>query len=101
MADSEPVIHHLDLESLRGPKYVFTPGPNGIPDCTDEYARRVYMDSFLLYAIPVTNEDISDLRTAMTVELFKVLMTDQFMWVADDWLNCMVDFHLWDEICKY
>ncbi|CAH0016933.1 unnamed protein product [Clonostachys rhizophaga] len=98
MADSEPVMHHLDLESLRGPKYVFTPGPNGIPDCTDWHACRVYMDSFILYAIPVANEDISNLRTKVTVELFKVLMTDRITWAADDWVNCIVDFHVWDEI---
>ncbi|VUC23631.1 unnamed protein product [Clonostachys rosea] len=91
----KPRVPYTMVESLRGPNYVFQ---RALPDVTDASARRRYMDTFIRHVMSVRNDQITDYRIHVTIVYLRFLIRNRYRWVAEDWLSCMLDLHVWNEM---
>ncbi|CAH0054661.1 unnamed protein product [Clonostachys solani] len=85
---------HLLFVSPRGEEHKFE-HPGGIPDVLDESGRQLYMDSFILFALPIDLDTVRRLRLRSLTEILIHYTRSRRHWVASDVLGVQVDKLMW------
>jgi hypothetical protein len=90
---------HLSFVSLRSEKYKFEYS-GGIPNGLDESSRQLYMDSFILFALPINPDTLGKLRLKSMTRVLTAYTQERRQWVPSDELSIRVDNLTWSLACK-
>ncbi|CAH0015814.1 unnamed protein product [Clonostachys rhizophaga] len=93
MADTS----HLKLVGLRGNNLYFR-FPGGTPDGSNEHWRRVYMDTFIIFTLGISNQIIGDYRETAAVEVFQDLAKERHRERASDSVEMQIDQRTWNKL---
>lgn len=91
---------HRQMVSLRGEEYVFEL-KGMMPDGLIEMYRQLYMDSFLMFVLPVDAETIGNFRAKSVRKVLNVLTVARSHKIPSDVLSMRIDKTVWTWMCKF
>uniref|UniRef100_A0A8H7TV02 Uncharacterized protein n=1 Tax=Bionectria ochroleuca TaxID=29856 RepID=A0A8H7TV02_BIOOC len=83
-------LDHRQMVSLRGEEYVFEL-KGMMPDGLGEMYHQLYMDSFLMFVLPVDAETIGNFRAKSVRKVLNVLTVARFHKIPSDVLSMRID----------
>ncbi|VUC24698.1 unnamed protein product [Clonostachys rosea] len=92
---------HSNMVSLRGKEYAFEL-KGQMPDGRNEVYRQLYMDTFLLFALPINPQILGDCRVAAVQMSFNSFVRDRLQKLSSEFISMRMDKTLWQYIfAKY
>ncbi|VUC24283.1 unnamed protein product [Clonostachys rosea] len=86
--------NHLSFVSRRHGDYKFE-HVGGLPDRLDENGRQLYMDSFIVFALPIELETVGKARLECLTERLNYCMRARIQWIPSEMLSILVDEVMW------
>lgn len=93
-------LDHRQMVSLRGEEYVFEL-KGMMPDGLGEMYRQLYMDSFLMFVLPVDAETIGNFRAKSVRKVLNILAVARFHKIPSDVLSIRIDKTVWALMYKF
>ncbi|CAH0015817.1 unnamed protein product [Clonostachys rhizophaga] len=90
-------LDHKEIVSLRGKEYAFNL-EGELPDWRDEPSRQLYMDSFILFALPVDPDTVGEYRINGMKDVLEHLTRSRFQWFQSAMFSIKVDHLMWNRI---
>lgn len=94
------LLDHKQMVSLRGKEYTFNL-EGELPDWRDEPSRQLYIDSFILFALPVDSDTVRKYRLQGMRTVLEHLTWNRFQWFYSAMFSIKVDHVMWNQICKF
>ncbi|CAH0036837.1 unnamed protein product [Clonostachys solani] len=91
------LLDHMQMVSLRGKEYVFNL-EGGMPDWREEPSRQLYMDSFILFALPVDSDTVGTYRLKGMKTVLEHLTRNRYQWLHSGMFSLKVDHVMWTDI---
>ncbi|CAI6093278.1 unnamed protein product [Clonostachys chloroleuca] len=84
------LLDHKQMVSLRGKEYAFNL-EGELPDWRDETSRQLYMDSFILFALPVDSDIVGRYRLQAMTTVLEHLTRHRYQWLQSARFSIKVD----------